>query len=129
LEELSLSNNQLAGQYFFIFIQPCGSKIVPSNTMVDQSTTSVMTLFSLDFVLSFFLVGELPLPLIKMKTEGVTVPLWGNTGFTLPLNMGELGNIEKLDLHECSLIGLYGEEFYVIYTMVNQSTTSFMTLL
>ena len=96
--------------------------------MVDQPTTSFMILFSPDFASSFVLVGELPLSIIKMKTEGVTVLLSGNTGFTLPLNMGELGNIEKLDLPNCSLIGLYGEEFHVKCTMVNQSTTSFMTL-
>ena len=87
-----------------------------------------MTLFSLDFASSFVLVGELPLSIIKMRTEGVTVDLRKNTGFTLPLNMGELGNIEKLDLSLCSLIGLYGEEFYVKYTMVNQLTSSFFAV-
>ena len=61
-----------------------------------------MTLFSLGFALSYVLVGELPLSIIKMTTEGVTVYLQKNTGFTLPLNMGELGNIEKLDLSLCS---------------------------
>jgi Leucine-rich repeat (LRR) protein len=45
LTKLYLSSNQLTGQYFFVLIQSHGSKIVPSNTMVDQSTTSFMTLF------------------------------------------------------------------------------------
>ena len=40
-----------------------------------------------------------------MKTRGVTVSLSGNTGFTLPTNMSELGDIQNLDLSNCSLTG------------------------
>ena len=41
-----------------------------------------------------------------MKAMGVTVKLAGNTGFTLPSNIGELGDdITQLDLSNCSLTG------------------------
>ena len=51
--------------------------------------------------------GELPLEIIRMKAKGVTVKLAGNTGFTLPSNIGELGDdITQLDLSNCSLTGL-----------------------
>ena len=43
--------------------------------------------------------------------------------------MGELGNIEKLDLGNCSLTGLCGMDFFAFCMMVNQPTTSFMTLI
>ena len=53
--------------------------------------------------------GELPLELIRMKAKGCIVFLRGNeppAGFTLPSNIGELGNdITKLDLSNCSLRG------------------------
>ena len=53
--------------------------------------------------------GELPLELIRMKAKGCTVTLGGNwpgPGFTLPSNIGELGdNITKLNLSDCSLGG------------------------
>ena len=49
--------------------------------------------------------GELPLSIIKMKTQGVSVVLSGNIGFTLPANMNELGDIQELDLNNCSLTG------------------------
>ena len=50
--------------------------------------------------------GELPLEIIRMKAKGVTVRLSGNTGFTLPSNIGELSDdIKKLDLSNCSLTG------------------------
>ena len=52
-----------------------------------------------------FFVGELPLSIIKMKTRGVSVSLNGNIGFTLPDNMNDLGDVEKLDLSNCSLTG------------------------
>ena len=56
--------------------------------------------------------GELPLEIIRMKAKGV-IPggqfgcgLRSNKGFTLPSNIGELGDgITKLDLSYCSLIG------------------------
>ena len=50
--------------------------------------------------------GELPLELIRMKAKGCRVQLSGNNGFTLPSNIGELGDdITKLDLSGCSLQG------------------------
>ena len=51
--------------------------------------------------------GELPLELIRMKAKGCNVYLSGNEpGFTLPSNIGELGNdITELDLYDCSLRG------------------------
>ena len=56
--------------------------------------------------------GELPLAIIRMKSEGI-IPggrfdcgLRGNKGFTLPANIGELGDdIKNLDLSYCSLTG------------------------
>jgi uncharacterized protein YjbI with pentapeptide repeats len=49
------------------------------------------------------LSGELPLAIIKMKSNGVNISLNGNTGFTLPSNIGDLGDITRLDLSNCSL--------------------------
>ena len=51
--------------------------------------------------------GELPLELIRMKAKGCTVGLYDNEpGFTLPSNIGELGDdITLLDLSSCSLHG------------------------
>ena len=50
--------------------------------------------------------GELSLELIRMKAKGCEVNLDGNQGFTLPSNMGELGDdIVELDLSGCSLQG------------------------
>jgi hypothetical protein len=57
------------------------------------------------------MTGELPLSFIcliaPMRAENTrSVGLGGNTGFTLPQNMGELGDdITKLDLSSCSLAG------------------------
>jgi hypothetical protein len=51
------------------------------------------------------LTGELPLSVIKMKTQGVQFYLSGNTGFTLPTNIGDLGDITELNLMGCSLTG------------------------
>ena len=61
------------------------------------------------YVLTEFCVlsGELPVSIIKMKTNGVNISLYGNIGFTLPSNMGELDNIERLDLSNCLLTGMY----------------------
>ena len=42
-----------------------------------------------------------------MKANGIDVALNGNKGFTLPSNIGELGDdITKLDLFNCSVTGL-----------------------
>ena len=50
----------------------------------------------------------LPLALIRMKAKGSSVNLAGNTGFTLPSNIGELGSdITTLDLSNCSLRGAW----------------------
>ena len=51
--------------------------------------------------------GELPLALIRMKAKGCTVVLaYNDPGFTLPSNIGELGDdITELDLSGCSLRG------------------------
>ena len=50
--------------------------------------------------------GELPLELIQMKAKGCWVALNGNSGFTLPSNIGELSDdITALDLSGCSLQG------------------------
>ena len=51
--------------------------------------------------------GELPLEIIRMKAKGCEVNLLGNNpGFTLPSNIGELGDdIAVLDLSMCSLHG------------------------
>ena len=55
--------------------------------------------------------GEIPLEIIRMKAKGI-IPgglycgLRGNKGFTLPSNIGELGDdITELDLSNCSLTG------------------------
>ena len=41
-----------------------------------------------------------------MKAKGCDIQLGGNTGFTLPSTIGELGgDITKLDLSQCSLQG------------------------
>ena len=57
--------------------------------------------------------GELPLELIRMKVKGI-IPhdtssscsgLHGNKGFTLPSNIGKLGDITELNLKGCSLQG------------------------
>ena len=51
--------------------------------------------------------GELPLELIRMKAKGCEIKLYGNEpGFTLPSNIGELGDdIAELSLSDCSLGG------------------------
>ena len=43
-----------------------------------------------------------------MKAKGCDMSLSGNTGFTLPSNIGELGDdITELDLSDCSLQGKF----------------------
>ncbi len=61
------------------------------------------------YVLTEFCIlsGELPMSIIKMTTNGVDIDLSKNIGFTLPANMGELDNIERLALSDCSLTGMY----------------------
>ena len=50
----------------------------------------------------------LPLEIIRMKAKGCDVDLgYNNPGFTLPSNIGELGDdIVNLDLSQCSLRGI-----------------------
>ena len=58
------------------------------------------------FYLAYARTGELPRAIIRMKAKGVDVSLFGNTGFTLPANIGELGDeITELNLNDCSLTG------------------------
>ncbi len=64
-----------------------------------------------DFILVCFdcvciLLGEFPVSIIKMKTNGVSISLDGNNGFTLPLDIGELDDI-GLNLSNCVLTGKY----------------------
>ena len=51
----------------------------------------------------------LPLEIIRMKAKGCDVSLGGNRpGFTLPGNIGELGDdIVELNLSLCSLRGTF----------------------
>ena len=55
--------------------------------------------------------GELPLELIRIKAKGCEFKLGRNKpGFTLPSNIGELGDdITKLDLGDCYLRGAFVE--------------------
>jgi hypothetical protein len=64
----------------------------------------------LDFVPSFVLSGELPASIIKMKTDGVRIIMGGNIRLTLPLDIGALGDIRRLNLSFCLLEGsfIYG---------------------
>ena len=51
--------------------------------------------------------GELPLEIIRMKLECNINLRHNEPGFTLPSNIGELGDdIVKLDLSQCSLQGI-----------------------
>ena len=56
--------------------------------------------------------GVLPLEIIRMKAKGCEVVLHSNNpGFTLPSNIGELGDdITELNLSECSLTGAFWDE-------------------
>ncbi len=72
-----------------------------------SSPTPPVFLIWIDFVSSFILLGELPISIIKMRANGVSISLAGNIGFTLPSDMGELANIRRLDLSNCSLTGIY----------------------
>ena len=61
--------------------------------------------------------GELPLELIRMKAKGCRVDLSGNKGFTLPSNIGELGDdITELNLSGCSLTGALGITPYTTHS-------------
>ncbi len=80
------------------------------------------------------LSGELPISIIKMKANGVSIRLNGNIGFTLPLDMGELDNIGRLDLSNCSLTGMYSnldEQAYFLRALSYQydSMTCFLYVL
>ena len=51
--------------------------------------------------------GELPLELIRMKMKGMIVHLNGNAGFTIPANIGQLGDdITEIELRYASLTGM-----------------------
>jgi hypothetical protein len=90
LGRLCLHRNQLSGQFFYF-----SGWSVPTDHLRPPSFR--------------FFAGELPLSIVKKKTwswmTGFEVQLSFNTGFTLPTNMNELGNIKELDLSDCSLTG------------------------
>ncbi len=65
--------------------------------------------------------------IIKMKTHGVNISLNGNIGFTLPSNMGELDKIERLDLSNCLLTGMYSNIHALSYQ--SDSVTCFWYVL
>ena len=71
--------------------------------------------------------GELPLELIRMKAKGCTVELSENEpGFTLPSNIGELGDdITELDLSYCSL---HGHGAFVVRGTMTRHTLTKMKL-
>jgi Leucine-rich repeat (LRR) protein len=86
LEELWLYENQLTGS-------------LPASI---GNLTSLKEFYAYNNQLS----GELPLSVIRMKCKGCAVYFSENTSFTLPQNMGELGDdITKLDLSGCGLTG------------------------
>ena len=61
-----------------------------------------------NFALRCACTGELPLEIIRMKAKGIILEygLYNNKGFTLPSNIGLLGDdITELDLCNCSLTG------------------------
>ena len=66
-------------------------------------------------------IGKLPLEIIRMKAKGVDVGLYKNAGFTLPSNIGELGDdTTKLDLSSCSpmsgALSIHTERLRVLLT-------------
>ena len=70
--------------------------------------------------------GELPLEIFRMKAKGIIpkLGLCANGGFTLPLNIGELGDdISELNLSNCSLTGPLStrtERLRVLLTLFRQ---------
>ena len=49
----------------------------------------------------------LPLEIIRMKAKGCDIDLSNNPGFTLPSDIGQVGNeITELNLRKCSLQGI-----------------------
>ena len=114
LEVLNLSRNKLGGAITAdVAVFNKLKKLDLSSTGLDGkllSTRSERLNGSLTCNLVCTCTGELPLEIIRMKAKGVEVSLfdnaYGNAGFTLPSNIGELGgDITKLDLSNCSLTG------------------------
>jgi Leucine-rich repeat (LRR) protein len=49
--------------------------------------------------------GDIPVEIIRAMSEGLKVSLHDNSGFTLPENLGDLTDIEEINLYDCSLVG------------------------
>ena len=110
LEELSLTGNELGGTITADVIVLANLKELDLASMgldgKPLSTRSERFNGSLKISTWCARTGELPLEIIRMKAKGVDVRLKNNAGFTLPANIGELGDdITKLDLSNCSLTG------------------------
>ena len=110
LEELSLTGNELGGTITADVIVLANLKELNLASMgldgKSLSTRSERFNGSLKISTWCARTGELPLEIIRMKAKGVDVRLKNNAGFTLPANIGELGDdITKLDLSNCSLTG------------------------
>ena len=95
LTQLRLNGNNFSGT-----TSDC--KCSSAKTGLGQTQTASLTTSHTPF----HITGVLPLGLIRMKARGCDVSLSGNKGFTLPGNIGELGDdITELDLCSCSLTG------------------------
>jgi hypothetical protein len=106
LQELYLDRNQLTGTpslFPLICLQYYGIGLLSSVKSYQNDSVTCFLYVLIEFCI---LSGELPMSIIKMMTNGLKTSLCGNIGFTLPSKMGEL-NIEKLDLSNCSLTGMY----------------------
>ena len=78
---------------------------VAGNALTGPLSIRTERLRILTFV-SLLFSGELSLEIIRMKAKDLEVDLQANKGFTLPSNIGELGDdITKLNLSKCSLTG------------------------
>lgn len=84
LEELFLNDNNLTGL------------IPPSLGALDKLAWLVLSNNQLS--------GELPLSIINKRSQNVKVDLSGNSGFSLPENIGAMGHITELDLSGYSLV-------------------------
>jgi hypothetical protein len=51
------------------------------------------------------LCGDIPVEIIRAISDGLKVSLHDNSGFTLPEDLGELSDIEEINLYDCSLTG------------------------
>ena len=79
--------------------------VVAGNALTGPLSIRTERLRILTFV-SLLFSGELSLEIIRMKAKDLEVDLQANKGFTLPSNIGELGDdITKLNLSKCSLTG------------------------